>query len=333
MKTKLFSILATVLILISSIIPITYAQEYITPPDTDGEILYQIYGSNYGGQPSAVYDIYGYTSTSTVYPTIKNGFATFFFGIISEKSPGTYKFYMFSTQETAGEMREAYLQLDVYGNNTSDTNTYTLKYITYSEITNLSTQIFLIPQMSVLNDLCLYSNGGGNVYCYYFNRRTEEEVTYTGYSGTECSSVFIGDIYPYGYSPINTESIRDAYDRGKSEGEEVGYSKGYEDALPTEADIQAIYDRGYNDGNLTGYNKGLEEGAKLDNLEVYNAGISAGQEQAELIPRAVDGFFKSIIGFFEPFLSIGFGSLNLYNLLGIMVVVTLVIVIVKVTRG
>lgn len=333
MKTKVIAIFATILILVSTIIPIVSATEYITPPDTDEEIMYQIYGSNYAGQPSAIYDVYGYTSTSTVFPIIKNGFATFFFGIISEKAPGTYKFYMFSTQSTAGEMREAYLQLDVYGNGTSDTNTYTLKYITHSEVTNLTTQKFLIPNTSVLNDLCLYANGGGNVYCYYFNRRTSEEITLTGYSGFECSSVFIGDIYPYGYNPTNTEGTEEAYNRGKAEGEVIGYQEAIKTITPTTAQIQEAYDRGKSDGYTIGKQEGLQQGATLDNAEVFNQGVAYGQQQAKIIPEAINGFLSSITTFFQPFLSIGFGGLTLYSFLGIIIIITLAHFIIKVTRG
>ena len=66
---------------------------------------------------------------------------------------------------------------------------------------------------------------------------------------------------------------------------------------------------------------------------MFNAGVSLGQEQASIIPRAIEGFFSSITEFFEPFLSIGFGALNLYNLLGVMVIVVIVTVIIKLTRG
>lgn len=329
MAKRISLIFASVFILVSCIIPFASAEdEYIVVPEYDRQPLYEILPSVDQGGGAEPYIVYGIDVSSITLIDKPVGFITHFFG--SNRVAGNYYVNMYSTRST--ELRSR-LRLFI-----SNNETMVLWYEVGDFLTGNSSDYYqyqITPSISIDDDFMIVATDNGALEQYYYNTITK----YPTIAIESLKYYFIGDIYIYGQTPPDVDNaiIQDAFNRGKAEGliqgEDIGYQKGLEDSVLPNDQLQNAYDQGKGDGYQEGYNYGLDVGAKLDNEAVYQAGINKGQEQAQLVPNAINGFFDAILGFFQPFLSIGIGSLTLYSLLGVLVIVVVCILIIKITRG
>lgn len=332
MIKRISCIIAVIIIMAVSLIPIVSAEdEYIVVPSTDRQPLYEILPSAElaGVEP---YTVYGYSESSITVLDNPQPFIRHFFDTIA---PGEYYLNMYSTESTT---RRSRLRLWV-----SNNSTLRLYYEVGDFANNSIDEYYQYPITPVIPqsaDIAIIAMRTGALNVYYYDTDTNQPLyDLTGGYNQELSYYFIGDIYVYGRTPsdIDNSLLKDAFNRGKeeglNEGISIGYTEGLKDGALTSYDETQIYNAGKEAGYSEGYNEGFEDGALFDNEEVYNKGIEKGQQDAQIIPQAINGFFGAMRGFFEPFLSIGFGSLNLLNLLGIIIVVGIVIIIVKITRG
>lgn len=195
-----------------------------------------------------------------------------------------------------------------------------------NNVTGLTQSYTLFTNLASVEDIVFVVQNDGQLGYIRYNKNTG----LVNGSGTIVYP-FYGNVYIPNRIPddgIYNEGFNDGYKAGES----AGYDDGYADGLDNRTNQDAVYDIGYAEGYEGGYWVGYTQGMKSDNEAVFNAGVAKGQQDAKIIPAAIDGFFDSILGFMSPFLSIGFGGLTLYTLLGVMVVVAIVVLIIKITR-
>ena len=99
----------------------------------------------------------------------------------------------------------------------------------------------------------------------------------------------------------------------------------------------------YNQTIKDAYNAGKEDGIEIGKNEAvknfdtnyqnaYYQGLKDGQDTDDIVSNSISGFFRGMTSFFAPFLSIGIGSLTVYGMLGLAIITSIVIVILKVVR-
>lgn len=190
----------------------------------------------------------------------------------------------------------------------------------------LTKQYTLFAGMAVDVEYLLVVQNDGYLGFMRYNKNTGEQLS----SGTLVYPMY-GNVYIPDRIP-DSSAIDQAYQDGFTDGFESGYAEGIKDGSLATYDEVVVYNRGYQDG----YEKGVDDGFIIaissDGKAIYDKGVSDGQEQAQIIPKAIDGFFESMLKFFTPFLSIGVGNLTLYSMLGVLLVVGIVVVIIKITR-
>ena len=330
MTKRIFLVFATVFIIASFIIPFASAEEFIVSPDEDAQALYVIMPSRiYNEYDRKIYEVYGFTQQSVAYIANVNPLLQTYFGDLTELSDGVYEYELFSTINNA---HRSVFRLTVLNNDTQ----YKLEYVVSNIGAGVEDKTFIVPVISTDIELMIYADVTGKLYTYFYDRLTLTPQNVPNYSNLELKCNFYGDIYLKGYAPsdITQSDLQDAYNQGKADGEEIGYSDGLRDGqYDLNQQVDSAYERGKDDGYVIGKEEGLAEGASYNNEAAYIAGINKGQEQANIIPEALDGFYNAMLNFFSPFLSIGFGALNLWNMLGIILIIGLAFLAIKITRG
>lgn len=164
---------------------------------------------------------------------------------------------------------------------------------------------------------------------------------------------FYTNVDPYYAEDEYENGYVDGYNTGFDEGYDSGYNRGYSSGVNS-GELSG-YEKGYvaggNDATnrynesfeeiiaeerIDAYNKGYEQAitdSSGDYINGFNAGVIKGQNDAKIPVVVIEGFWSSIRDFFSSFLSIGIGNLTLYSLLGVVVVVSLAILLVKLIRG
>lgn len=116
-------------------------------------------------------------------------------------------------------------------------------------------------------------------------------------------------------------------DKILNEGLDEGYRVGLEDG----------YDNGYTQGENVGYENGVTVGRNDGYQDGYNEGRIVGQSESDFFNNGFDDmferFFNSFQGFILPFLTLGWGSINIGTLLGVFGVVFITLLVVKIIRG
>lgn len=129
-------------------------------------------------------------------------------------------------------------------------------------------------------------------------------------------------IYELGYQSGHT----DGYEGSLEEKDKI-YNNGYEDGF------NDGYDEGYENGNIVGEDHGYYVGYE----EGYDEGRIIGQEDSDFFENGFDNlferFFKSFSNFIIPFLGLGWGSITIGNLVGLIGAVSLVLLLLKILRG
>lgn len=127
-------------------------------------------------------------------------------------------------------------------------------------------------------------------------------------------------------SEIERRAYNEGFDSGYAEGQSNGYASGYIDGRDEAIeDNYENYQSGYEQGRVDWYGQGYNTGREH--------GLAEGQELDNVFVQGMDGILTGLGGFFAPILSLGVGSMTVSALLGLLVVVTLIMIIVKVVRG
>lgn len=318
---KVIALIASIFIIALSIIPIVGAETYSLLPDEDNQIMYQIYPASHYVEP-IYYDIVGYVTSSSA----TNPYAIPFFRTYQpnfSESHGTYSYDLYDGQ--------SYFLFDIYAG-----STYSVSIVTANLITGAIQTYPLITSTSVEYDYYMYVGADGYIYLQKYEYDTKNLIG----SSTKLSVPLYGDIYIYNDIPDSNASYTDGYLEGKkdglSQGESIGYEKGKKDQQAIyDATIDSVKNEEYNRGKAEGYFEGRQDAAQntTDSEYWYNAGYLAGQNTNGIVEEGITGFFDSMVGFTEPFLNIGIGSLRVYTVLALLIIGGLALIFIKLTRG
>lgn len=114
----------------------------------------------------------------------------------------------------------------------------------------------------------------------------------------------------------------------------IGYENGYNEGLKHANELE--YSKGYAQGvadTKDGMHNGDYKYTEEDLRRYYDIGYLAGQDTNGIVNEGINGFFSALGGFFEPFMSIGVGSLTLYSCLGLLLITAVVVLLFKIARG
>lgn len=165
----------------------------------------------------------------------------------------------------------------------------------------------------------------------------EDTTTYNNVSGAYNQVTFNSDnrddYANYNNRVINVDPFYSIYGTGSGgyeDGYEEGYNQGYQDGMETSG---GAFQEGYNVGYEEGYTNGNTEGYRNG----FDVGRIQGQTDQEMLDGMFgdlfDGLFGSLEGFTNNLLSLGWGTLTIGAMLGLLGVVLVTMLIIKIIRG
>lgn len=181
---------------------------------------------------------------------------------------------------------------------------------------------------------------GVGVFCSTPSSESIQDAYNAGFNAGYAEGFAAGAPKDYydGYNNGHEEGYQQGYTNGENNGYGIGYIGGQTDGY------NSGHSEGYSEGKADGYQEGhaaglIESGKTAE--ENYNSGYAAGfakgtvkgQNDAKALEKGVSGFFDGLSGFFTPFLNLGFGSITIASLLGVVVIVFLVSLIFKLLKG
>lgn len=325
---KIVIILTTILVIVLSIIP-TISAAVI--PTNDWTPIYSI--KMYSTEVNGDIPIYSLTYDEVA------------------QLPDGFEVYGYRNQYVQGDINHVITLRDgsrfVY---TSNGSTFNLLYrcVYQSGYNNgVNNDFTIISNASISLDFVFVVTSQGYIGYTLFNKDTGNVFTtnittvplYTNVDDYYAESDYdkgYDEGYKEGYKEGDKVGSDRGYSQGLREGKQIGYDEGVEDGYQIyaeEYDIENIVTTVWDDAYSKGYDEGKADGVKQNSDAVYNYAYNKGLEDGELVGNAINGFYDGLVGFFRPFLSLGFGDLTLFSLLSVIVIVSATILIIKLLRG